>query len=148
MAAWIKREREGAAGLLRSKRHAGLSRPPDRRLLPLHALANRLRLTTTRRSAARRLVPLDENPAYIAYTGKSPGYIEVLRRGSSKDERAALEDKLDKCRDPSTVDMVKAHLAKQRGEGEGDDETKAERKRLQREASARANADPFGPSIG
>jgi cyclin H len=66
----------------------------------------------------------------------------------SKDERAALEDKLDKCRDPSTVDMVKAHLAKQRGEGEGDDETKAERKRLQREASARANADPFGPSIG
>jgi cyclin H len=66
----------------------------------------------------------------------------------SKDERAALEDKLDKCRDPSTVDMVKAHLAKQRGEGEGDDEAKAERKRLQREASARANADPFGPSIG
>ena len=66
----------------------------------------------------------------------------------SKDERAALEEKLEKCRDPSTIDMVKAHLAKQRGEGEGDDEEKAERKRLQREASARANADPFGPSIG
>jgi len=66
----------------------------------------------------------------------------------SKDERAALEAKLDRCRDPSTVDMVKAHLAKQRGEGEGGDEEKAERKRLQREASARANADPFGPSIG
>ena len=66
----------------------------------------------------------------------------------SKDKRAALEEKLEKCRDPSTIDMVKAHLAKQRGEGEGDDEEKAERKRLQREASARANADPFGPSIG
>jgi cyclin H len=65
----------------------------------------------------------------------------------SKDERAALEAKLDKCRDPSTVDMVRAHLAKQRGEGE-EDEEKAERKRLQREASAKANADPFGPSIG
>jgi cyclin H len=65
----------------------------------------------------------------------------------SKDERAALEAKLEKCRDPSTIDMVKAHLAKQRGEGE-DDEEKAERKRLQREASAKANADPFGPRIG
>jgi cyclin H len=65
----------------------------------------------------------------------------------SKEDRARLEDKLEKCRDPSTVDMVKAHLAKQRGEGE-DDEEKAERKRAQREASARANADPFGPSIG
>ena len=63
----------------------------------------------------------------------------------TKDERAALEAKLEKCRDPSTVDLVKAHAAKQRGEGV-DDEAKAAKKKLQREQSMK-DADPFGPSI-
>jgi cyclin H len=63
----------------------------------------------------------------------------------TKDERAALEAKLEKCRDPSTVDLVKAHVAKQRGEG-ADEEAKAAKKKLQREQSMK-DADPFGPSI-
>ena len=63
----------------------------------------------------------------------------------TKDERAALEAKLEKCRDPSTVDLVKAHAAKQRGEG-ADEEAKAAKKKLQREQSMK-DADPFGPSI-
>jgi cyclin H len=63
----------------------------------------------------------------------------------TKDERAALEAKLEKCRDPSTIDLVKAHAAKQRGEG-ADEEAKAAKKKLQREQSMR-DADPFGPSI-
>jgi len=63
----------------------------------------------------------------------------------TKDERAALEAKLEKCRDPSTLDLVKAHAAKQRGEG-ADDEAKAAKKKLQREQSMK-DADPFGPSI-
>lgn len=64
----------------------------------------------------------------------------------TKDERAALEARLDRCRDPSTIDMVKAHAAKQRGEG-ADDEAKAAKKKLQREKSMQENADPFGPSL-
>lgn len=64
----------------------------------------------------------------------------------TKDERAVLESKLDKCRDPSTIDMVKAHAAKQRGEG-ADDEAKAAKKKLQREQSMQ-DSDPFGPSLG
>lgn len=63
----------------------------------------------------------------------------------TKDERAALEAKLEKCRDPSTRDMVKSHAAKQRGEG-ADEEAKAAKKKLQREQSA--SDDLFGPSIG
>ena len=63
----------------------------------------------------------------------------------TKDERAALEAKLEKCRDPSTIDLVKAHAAKQRGEG-ADEEAKAAKKKLQREQSMK-DADPFGPSI-
>ena len=63
----------------------------------------------------------------------------------TKDERAALEAKLEKCRDPSTLDLVKAHAAKQRGEG-ADEEAKAAKKKLQREQSMK-DADPFGPSI-
>ncbi|GAB7322983.1 hypothetical protein MBLNU13_g05513t1 [Cladosporium sp. NU13] len=63
----------------------------------------------------------------------------------TKDERAVLEAKLEKCRDPSTVDLVKAHAAKQRGEG-ADEEAKAAKKKLQREQSMK-DADPFGPSI-
>lgn len=63
----------------------------------------------------------------------------------TKDERAALEAKLENCRDPSTLDLVKAHAAKQRGEG-ADDEAKAAKKKLQREQSMK-DSDPFGPSI-
>lgn len=63
----------------------------------------------------------------------------------TKDERAALESKLEKCRDPSTRDLVKSHMAKQRGEG--DDEAKAAKKKLQREQSMKEGDDLFGPSI-
>ena len=44
-----------------------------------------------------------------------------------------------------TIDLVKAHAAKQRGEG-ADEEAKAAKKKLQREQSMK-DADPFGPSI-
>ncbi|KAL1584402.1 hypothetical protein WHR41_06307 [Cladosporium halotolerans] len=65
----------------------------------------------------------------------------------TKDERAALETKLERCRDPSTRDLVKSHLAKQRGEG-ANDEAKAAKKKLQREQSLKEGEDLFGPSIG
>lgn len=65
----------------------------------------------------------------------------------TKDERSMLETKLEKCRDPSTRDLVKSHLAKQRGEGVND-EAKAAKKKLQREQSLKEGDDLFGPSIG
>ncbi|KAM0719141.1 hypothetical protein Q7P37_005046 [Cladosporium fusiforme] len=65
----------------------------------------------------------------------------------TKDERAALEAKLERCRDPSTRDLVKSHAAKQRGEG-ADEEAKAAKKKLQKEQSAKESDDLFGPSIG
>lgn len=65
----------------------------------------------------------------------------------TKDARAALEAKLERCRDPSTRDMVQSHVARQRGEG-ADQEAKAERKREKAEKSKLESDDLFGPSIG
>jgi cyclin H len=67
----------------------------------------------------------------------------------TKDERAALEKKLDGCRDPATKDLVKAHAEmKRNGAGNGDtDEEKAKRKRLEREKNSKEMDDLFGPSL-
>lgn len=64
----------------------------------------------------------------------------------SKDERAALEAKLERCRDPSTKDLVKVHATAKLGSD--DDEEKAERKKLAREKSKKEGEDLFGPSLG
>ena len=64
----------------------------------------------------------------------------------SKEERAALEAKLDACRDPSTKDMVGLNAKAKRGD-ETEAEEKAKRRKLQREASAKEGEDLFGPSL-
>lgn len=67
-----------------------------------------------------------------------------------KEERAELEKKLDRCRDPHTKDLVKSNAAHKRdGEEDGrPDAEKAKRRKLERERSAREGNDLFGPSIG
>lgn len=67
----------------------------------------------------------------------------------SKDERAALEKKLDACRDPATKDLVGANArAKRDGAEEGKlDDGVAKRRKLQREASAKEADELFGPNL-
>ncbi|KAK5130746.1 hypothetical protein LTR08_001691 [Meristemomyces frigidus] len=64
----------------------------------------------------------------------------------SKDERAALEARLELCRDPSTRNLVKAHAAVKRG-SDSDQEEKAAKKKTARERSAREGEDLFGPNL-
>lgn len=64
----------------------------------------------------------------------------------SKDERAALEEKLEGCRDPATRDLVKAHMAAKLGDD--DEEEKKAKKREAREKAAKEGDDLFGPSLG
>ncbi|KAK3660567.1 hypothetical protein LTR22_008008 [Elasticomyces elasticus] len=67
----------------------------------------------------------------------------------SKDARAALEMKLEGCRDPSTRDLVGAHAVAKRGGGDDSEaEEKARRKKVAREKLARDGEDLFGPSLG
>lgn len=65
----------------------------------------------------------------------------------SKDERAALEKKLESCRDPATKDLITAHAAMKQN-GAGEDEEKAKRKKLEREKSNKEMDNLFGPSLG
>ncbi|KAK5125554.1 hypothetical protein LTR85_000665 [Meristemomyces frigidus] len=65
----------------------------------------------------------------------------------TKDDRAALETKLENCRDPSTRDLVKAHAAAKRG-SESDEEEKVKKRKLAREKSLKEGEDLFGPSLG
>lgn len=67
----------------------------------------------------------------------------------SKDERAALEKKLDACRDPATKDLTKAHAAAKRmgTEDEKLDEQEAKRRKLERQKSNKEMDDLFGPSL-
>ena len=62
----------------------------------------------------------------------------------SKDDRTALEAKLELCRDPGTRDLVKAF---QESRLEGDDDEKANRKKMKREQSRREGDALFGPSL-
>ncbi|QIW99449.1 hypothetical protein AMS68_004967 [Peltaster fructicola] len=64
----------------------------------------------------------------------------------TKDERAELEAKLERCRDASTRDMVEHHLAKKIGDGL-EDEDKARRRQAERERSEKEGHDLFGPSL-
>lgn len=68
----------------------------------------------------------------------------------TKDERAELEKKLERCRDPGTRDLVKAFAAmRQDGGEEGKlDEDVARRRREEREKTQKAGEDLFGPSLG
>ncbi|KAK5166299.1 uncharacterized protein LTR77_008560 [Saxophila tyrrhenica] len=67
----------------------------------------------------------------------------------TKDERAKLEERLEKCRDPSTKDLVKAFAAmRQDGTGEdGAGEEKAKRRKVAREKNEKEGQDLFGPSL-
>ncbi|KAF2160744.1 hypothetical protein M409DRAFT_59768 [Zasmidium cellare ATCC 36951] len=67
----------------------------------------------------------------------------------SKDERDALEKKLERCRDPTTKDLIKSHAAmKRNGVEEGKvDEEKSKRRKLEREKSSKEMDDLFGPSL-
>ena len=64
----------------------------------------------------------------------------------SKSERVALEEKLEKCRDPTSRDLVKAHAAAKRGTGNDEDE-KAKKRQLARDKSLKEGEDLFGPSL-
>ncbi|KAK4501336.1 hypothetical protein PRZ48_007144 [Zasmidium cellare] len=70
-------------------------------------------------------------------------------KGMSKEERDALEKKLDRCRDPTTKDLIKSHAAmKRNGVEEGKlDEEKSKRRKLEREKSSKEMDDLFGPSL-
>ncbi|KAM3417621.1 Cyclin mcs2 [Cercospora zeina] len=68
----------------------------------------------------------------------------------SKEQRAALEKKLEGCRDPSTKDLVKAAAAvKRNGVEEGAmDEEKARKIKAERTKNEKDMNDLFGPSLG
>jgi cyclin H len=68
----------------------------------------------------------------------------------TKDERAELEKKLDRCRDPSTRDLVKAFAAMRQDGGEDGkmDEAVAQRRKAEREKNQKEGDDLFGPSLG
>lgn len=65
----------------------------------------------------------------------------------TKDERAELEQKLERCRDPSTKDLIKAFAAMKQDGGEDGkmDENVAKRRKLEREKNEKD--DLFGPSL-
>jgi cyclin H len=67
----------------------------------------------------------------------------------TKDERAALEKKLDACRDPSTRNLIQAAAAaKRNGAEEGaQDEHKAQKIRSERAKNDRDMNDLFGPTL-
>lgn len=67
----------------------------------------------------------------------------------SKEERDALERKLDRCRDPTTKDLVKSHAAmKRNGAEEGKvDEEMVKRRKSEREKNNKEMDDLFGPSL-
>ncbi|KAK4548460.1 hypothetical protein LTR36_009370 [Oleoguttula mirabilis] len=69
------------------------------------------------------------------------------RQIMTKDERAALEAKLESCLDPSTKDLVKAHAAAKLG-SESDEEEKVKKRKLAREKSFKEGEELFGPSLG
>lgn len=64
----------------------------------------------------------------------------------TKDERTELEKKLERCRDPSTRDMVKLFQQARQG-GEDEDGEKAKRRKLEREKSQQEGNDLFGPDL-
>ncbi|KAK3053966.1 hypothetical protein LTR09_005246 [Extremus antarcticus] len=68
----------------------------------------------------------------------------------TKDERAELEAKLEKCRDPGTKDLVESFAAmRQDGSGEdGLEDEKAKKRKGAREKHEREGEDLFGPSLG
>lgn len=63
----------------------------------------------------------------------------------TKDERAELEKKLERCRDPSTRDMVKLFQQARQGSDDEDGE-KAKRRKLEREKGVK-EGDIFGPDL-
>ncbi|KAK5111208.1 hypothetical protein LTR62_005236 [Meristemomyces frigidus] len=65
----------------------------------------------------------------------------------TKEGRDGLEARLEKCRDPATRDLVKAHAAAKRG-SESDEEEKIRKRKAAREKHEREGDDFFGPSIG
>lgn len=64
----------------------------------------------------------------------------------TKDERGALEEKLERCRNPASKDIVKAFAASR--QGDADDDEKAERKKQARERNVKDGEDLFGPGLG
>lgn len=72
----------------------------------------------------------------------------------SKEERVALEAKLEGCRDPSTRDMVGSHAAMKKNGGVGEEEgdsserEEARRRKMEKQKVKREADDMFGPAIG
>ena len=67
----------------------------------------------------------------------------------SKDERAELEKKLERCRDPTTKDLVKIHAeSKRNGAEEGKvDDQEVKRRKLERANTDKEMDDLFGPNL-
>ena len=67
----------------------------------------------------------------------------------TKDERADLEKKLERCRDPSTKDLVKAFAAMRQDGGEnGSMDEVGKRRKAEREKVQKEGEELFGPSLG
>ncbi|CAK4033112.1 Cyclin mcs2 [Lecanosticta acicola] len=64
--------------------------------------------------------------------------------GMSKQESVGLEEKLERCRDPSTRDLVKSHRDAKSG---GQSDEKDKKRKLERQKSSRDADDLFGPSL-
>lgn len=62
--------------------------------------------------------------------------------GMTKQESVALEEKLERCRDPTTRDLVKSHMNAKSG-GSSDDK----KRKLEREKNSKDMDDMFGPSL-
>jgi len=63
----------------------------------------------------------------------------------TKDQRNALEARLERCRDPGTRDLVGA-FKRLKQDGDGDEE-KVKRRKLERETNQREGDELFGPSL-
>lgn len=72
-----------------------------------------------------------------------------MKQVLTKDGRTALEEKLERCRDPSTRDLVKqAAAVKRNGTEDGSvDDEKVKRKKLERAKSQQEGEDLFGPGL-
>ncbi|GAB7362158.1 hypothetical protein MBLNU230_g2184t1 [Neophaeotheca triangularis] len=101
--------------------------------------------------ASKLPVSLPERPKILATLRACANVLASYSQAGilSKDERAALEAKLEGCRDPNTRDLVKS-LALRRGDGGADgkiDHEKAQKRVAGREKNKKEGEDLFGPAL-
>ncbi|KAF2484508.1 cyclin-like protein [Neohortaea acidophila] len=96
-------------------------------------------------------ISLSTRPQILATIHACADMLAAFDQGAvlTKDERTALEAKLDKCRDPGTKDLIKAFAAmRQDGMEDGKvEEGVAQKRKAAREKNERDGDDLFGPSL-